>query len=77
MKKAKEKGTEDIWTLATNNVGLPPSATAYCRVLVQEVERLTRKIERERAAAIVSEAEEVFGTMGLVRHYILKGKSDE
>ena len=44
-----------IYNRATNNIGDPPHAEAYCRCLAMEVERLARKAERERIAKLICE----------------------
>lgn len=44
-----------IYNRATQNIGDPPHAEAYCRVLAMEVERLARDEERERIAKVICE----------------------
>lgn len=42
-----------IYNRATNNIGDPPQAEAYCRCLAMEVERLARNDEREQIAKLI------------------------
>lgn len=44
-----------IYNRATKNIGDPPHAEAYCRVLAMEVERLARDAERERICKVICE----------------------
>lgn len=44
-----------IYNRATNNIGDPPHAEAYCRCLAMEVERLARQAERERIGKLICE----------------------
>lgn len=44
-----------IYNRATNNIGDPPHAEAYCRCLAMEVERLARQEERLRIAKVLCE----------------------
>ena len=44
-----------IYNRATNNIGDPPHAEAYCRCLAMEVERLARQDEREKIGKLLCE----------------------
>lgn len=44
-----------IYNRATNNIGDPPHAEAYCRCLAMEVERLARQDERKRIGKLLCE----------------------
>lgn len=44
-----------IYNRATNNIGDPPQAEAYCRCLAMEVERLARQDERQKIAKLLCE----------------------
>lgn len=44
-----------IYNRATNNIGDPPQAEAYCRCLAMEVERLARQDERLKIAKLLCE----------------------
>lgn len=57
-----------IYNRATNNVGNPPHAEAYCRVLAMEVERLARDDERAKSQATPKPGE--------TRHFALPDKFD-
>jgi len=44
-----------IYNQATNNIGDPPHAEAYCRCLAMEVERLARQDERQKIEKLLCE----------------------
>jgi hypothetical protein len=44
-----------IYNRATNNIGDPPHAEAYCRCLAMEVERLARQDERLKIVNVLCE----------------------
>lgn len=44
-----------IYNRATNNIGDPPHAEAYCRCLAMEVERLARDDERLKIGKLLCE----------------------
>lgn len=64
----------DIYEKAMMNIGDPPEAEAYCRVLAGEVERLTRKDERRRVIEEIEKAEEIFGSMTMLKDRIVNPK---
>lgn len=70
----KEKELVDLFTLASQRVGSPGRPTKkYCKALAEEVERLTRKIERDRAIQLITEYEEVNGSMSYLK-FSVRGK---
>lgn len=61
MRTPKDFG--DIYHQATQNIGDPPHAEAYCRCLAMEIERLTREDERNRVIAEIEAAQTVLGSI--------------